>query len=93
MRAIPCRHCDCTTYPLASVTVSLELSAGSYCEHCRHSVAHTGHLFFCSVACFLSFMEKTPGEVQAEADLAQLQAAGKYDEYLEAVKAKKETTS
>ena len=93
MQAVPCRKCACTTFPTESVTVSLELSAGSYCEHCRNSAAHTGHLFFCSVACFLAFMAKTPEEVSAEADLVRLQANGEYDEYLKAVKAKRETKS
>ena len=58
MEIIHCEHCGNSEMPFGTVSVSLDLSKSSWCQHCYRSNTETQHHFFCSIGCLVEYMKQ-----------------------------------
>jgi hypothetical protein len=59
MQIIYCKECGGgSSIGLESVSVNVELSMHHHCDICRHGRTETQTYFFCSLACFLAYVNK-----------------------------------
>jgi len=59
MQIIECENCGGSTISFGVVSVNVDLSKSTYCEHCRESKEERQKHFFCSLKCFEEYLKKT----------------------------------
>ena len=58
MQIIRCTECGNENIPMGVVSVDVNLSKSTWCEHCYESKRETQHHFFCTVGCLVEYMKK-----------------------------------
>ena len=58
MQIIHCNECGGDNIALESVSVDVNLSMHHHCDKCYHSHEEKQTYFFCSLACFIAYVNK-----------------------------------